>query len=126
MYISMRHDNLKFIDRLIYSNGVAKISFTLDEFQSPRDFSDKITFFLLHVAKRWFNPNQFRYIILHVEFYNNKTLIETTFNYGLTNDISKFKQVFKELKDSVSSKKTSPIKDNNFILKVMFNEEDLG
>jgi hypothetical protein len=48
----MRHNNFKFIDRLIYSNGVAKVSFTLDEFQSPEDFSNEITFFLLHIAKR--------------------------------------------------------------------------
>jgi hypothetical protein len=40
------------MDRLIYSNGVAKVSFTLDEFQSPEDFSNEITFFLLHIAKR--------------------------------------------------------------------------
>nr|QJQ35515.1 hypothetical protein [Fusarium begoniae] len=116
---SMQHNNLRFIDRLIYSNGVAKISFTLDEFKSPNEFSNEITFFLLHVAKRWFNPKEFRYIILHVEFYNNKTLIETTFNYGLSNDITKFKQIFKEFKDSAT-------RDKNFLVKVTFNEEDLG
>jgi hypothetical protein len=115
----MRHNNFKFIDRLIYSNGVAKVSFTLDEFQSPEDFSNEITFFLLHIAKRWFNPKEFRYIILHLELYNNKTLVETTFNYGLSNDITKFKQIFKELKAYAS-------RDKNFIIKVWFNEEDLG
>lgn len=112
-----QNDNNKFINRLIYSNGVAKVSSTLNEFESPRDFVNEITFFLLHLAKKWFNNEQYKYIILQVEFYNNKTLLVTTFNYGLYNDLTKFEQIFKELRACDS-------KDNNFIIKVIFNEED--
>lgn len=98
----------------MYSHEAAKVELSLGQFESSADFANQVGFFLLNVGKELFKSEEYVFISLDVEFFNNDTHIITAYDYPEGNDLSEFEEIFEKLKSTGIE---------YFVLKVVYEEE---
>jgi len=86
--------------KLIYSHEPAKLQFSLNQFESATDFGNQVGSLLLNIGAEIYNPKEYKFIMLDLEFHNEKVTLEKIFCYPIDGKFTVLEEAFEELKST--------------------------
>jgi len=101
------------IGNFIFSGKAIQVELSREEFESATDFANKIGFFLLEVGKETHRAEKHESLTFFIEFYNDDIYACTTYDYGVTNNLEIFEQIYERLEEDLRE-------HEKFVLKVKY------